>query len=128
MEIGPRKLEDRVGAAIIAAGQAFAEPRWRAWARRWVRGKDRSAAAAHIAFAIADAEVEARGAGPAPPAGPGPAVAARTAALLAIEIKRIEGLREVGEGSLARTLEQNIAAVAARAGTQSACYERRIWD
>jgi len=121
MEIGPRKLEDRVGAAIVAAGQAFAEPRWREWALRWVGGKDRSEAAAHIAFAIADAEVEAR-------RGPGPAVAARTAALLAIEIKRIEALREVGARSLARTLAQNIAAVAAQAGSSSARHERRIWD
>ncbi|HSP97323.1 MAG TPA: hypothetical protein VL049_08780 [Candidatus Dormibacteraeota bacterium] len=107
----------RVGAAIVGAARAFAEPRWRQWAERWLDGADRSEAAAHFAFAIADAEVETRGAGPAPPAFAVPAVAARTAAQLAIGLARIEALRRVGESRLARSLEHITAAMAERAGS-----------
>ena len=107
-------LEERVGAAIIAAGEAFEDPDWREWAVRWLAGADRTAAAAHAAFAIADAEVEASGSVPPPPAFPEPAVAARAASHLAIELARILSLREMGEHALARALEQTTMALARR--------------
>jgi hypothetical protein len=121
-------LEERVGAAIVAAARAFAEPRWRQWAARWLDGADRGEAAAHSAFDIADAEVETRGAGPAPPAFAIPAVAARTAAQLAIGLARIEGLRRIGEAGLARSLEHITAAMAEQAGSSPTMGSVRASD
>ena len=121
-------VEERVGAAIVAAARLFAEARWRRWADRWLEGTDRSEAAAHLAFAVAHAEVETRAAGPAPPAFAIPAVAARTAAQLAISLARINALRRFGQPQLARSLEHITAAMADRAGSSATPGNARTSD